>query len=389
MALTTTDLERVLSDARLSFWASIRAEPFSHLPDLYAERERQGLYPDFAAANDHRRWDPRAHLPNVRSILTVMVPVADLSYASKSFQETRIDPDIVRSRVFGRVSRYAWGADYHDVLPWRLEQVAKTLQRQGYIHEYFLAVDTTPLPDRELVVRAGMASFAWNSCVYGSEHGSHYVLGSLLVDKPLPEKQGTSPSILCGSLCQRCLAACPTGALIAPFVLDSRRCLAYITQASGPFPRQYRKALGARIWGCDTCQNCCPMNHPSKRNHEEIPKAQPTVTEGNWWDVTTILQWSKQDFDKACRGTALHWRGKNTLQRNAAIVLGNIGSKAHTPLLLNTIDHHPAPVVRASALWSLAQLDQNLGKRQAQEILLKTEDPLVVEEAVYVAQLEN
>jgi epoxyqueuosine reductase len=260
--------------------------------------------------------------------------------------------------LHGRVSRYAWGEDYHRWLLKRLERLVGRIEAAlGQPVGARCYVDTGPVLERAWAEAAGLGWTGKNTTLIHPRMGSYLFLGAALLDVALPTTPliteptgGATPT--CGT-CTRCLEACPTGALVAPGVLDARRCLSYLTiENRGPIPVALRPAVGVRVLGCDTCQAVCPWNRkPVMANQDESAPAQATL------DLVEALLIGEATFRARYRRTPI-WRATpEGLARNAAVVLGNLGDPAARPHLSRAAEAHPSAMVREHAAWALTRLD--------------------------------
>lgn len=285
-----------------------------------------------------RRADPRSVMPEVRSIVVVA-----MNYYPGEFPPT--------SPRQGRISRYAWGADYHDVMMERLEQLAAWIgEHVGRSVAHRLYVDFGPLLERELAQRAGLGWIGKNTNLIHPMLGSYVFLGELLVDVPL-EPDAAFQDSRCGS-CTACIDACPTGALVSPGVVDARRCISYLTiEHRGPIPEELRPLLGDWVFGCDVCQEVCPWN---KRFARPAP-ASPLEPVRPRLDLIELLTLDECAFRARFRETPL-WRPRRAgLLRNAAVVLGNQGSSAAVPALARACQDESS-LIAEHAGWALDQL---------------------------------
>ncbi|MCR4419250.1 MAG: tRNA epoxyqueuosine(34) reductase QueG [Clostridia bacterium] len=321
-----------------------RAEYDPALARLLETRREQGRYPPFVPADPQLRADPRRYWPPARTLVCLALP-----YPASDGDRP---PDGLR----GLVARSLAGPDYHRVVEAKIRTVANLLLDAGVRFSYRAWVDAVPPVERALAARAGLGFFGRNSCLVHPELGSWFWLGELALDAELPSSlvppAQVFPSDPCGS-CRRCLEACPTGALVAPYELDPYRCLSYRTQARGVIPREYRPLIGERLMGCDTCQEVCPYNRPRR-------KERPSSL--RWWPLESLLDPGSAE---PAAGTALAWRGRGVLARNAAVVLGNGGRPEAVGALAAALERHPSPVVRAHAAWALGRV----GTRAAAEAL--------------------
>lgn len=284
----------------------------------------------------HRRADPRHILPEARSVL-----VAAASYAGA--------PLPALPALHGRISRYAWGADYHEWLLRRLEALVTRLRAEVGPGAARCYVDTGPVLERAWAITAGLGWIGKNGCLIHPRLGSYLFLGVALLEHALPPTPPAPPG-QCGD-CTRCLDACPTGALIAPGVLDARRCLAYLTiEQRGALPEPFRAALGTCVFGCDICQEVCPWNQRPLAAHTASAPPEATL------DLTSALRLTAAEFRVQYRHSPL-WRATPTgLARNAAVVLGNRGDPAALPALEEAAGAHPSKMVREHAAWAIEQL---------------------------------
>jgi epoxyqueuosine reductase len=251
----------------------------------------------------------------------------------------------------GRVSRYAWGADYHDVILRKLHQLAEWIDGQLERRLTYRAyVDTGPLLERELAQRAGLGWMGKNTNLISPKMGSYFFLGELLLDLEL-EPDAPFAEDRCGT-CTACLDACPTGALTAPRTLDARRCISYLTiEQRGAIPEGIRPLIGDWVFGCDVCQEVCPWNGRFARPARE-PAFKPVHAT---LDLVEMLTLDEDAFRNRFRETPL-WRARRAgLLRNAAVVLGNLGDATAVPALERALSD-PEPVVARHAIWALGHL---------------------------------
>lgn len=289
----------------------------------------------------HRRADPRHILPEARSVLVVAA-----SYAS--------GPLPPLPALHGRVSRYAWGEDYHRWLLCRLEALVAHIHAEVGPGAARCTVDTGPVLERAWAVAAGLGWIGKNGCLIHPRLGSYIFLGVALMEAALPPTSPAPPG-QCGD-CTRCLDACPTGALVAPGVVDARRCLAYLTiEHRGAIPERWRAALGERVFGCDVCQEVCSWN---RRALAACAESAPLAEEATL-ALPPLLRLTPDEFRARYRASAI-WRATPAgLARNAAIVLGNRGDPAAIPALEEAAREHPGEVVREHAVWAIKRLRGN------------------------------
>ena len=290
----------------------------------------------------HRHADARRHpaavLQDVRSVVML-----GMNYYPGSEVDKR-DP------TWGRVARYARGADYHDVLRDKLNQLLRWLQgaRPGCLGRG--VVDTAPLLERDFARRAGLGWFGKNTMLLNKRLGSYFFLAALLVDVEL---QSDAPFAAqhCGT-CTACLDACPTAAFVGPGVLDSRRCISYLTiELKSDVPADLRAGVGDWLFGCDVCQEVCPWNRKAPASDMPMRPELAAV------DPTELLGLSHEEFRKRFRGTALTRAKRSGLLRNAALVLGNSGDDRALPALRRALEDEE-PLVREAARWAITEIEK-------------------------------
>jgi epoxyqueuosine reductase len=253
----------------------------------------------------------------------------------------------------GRVARYAQGADYHDVLRQRLNQLLAWVQTQRPGCQGRGIVDTAPLLERDFARRAGLGWFGKNTMLIHKRLGSYFFLGALLLDLELRPDPAQETSH-CGT-CTACLDACPTQAFPEPGVLDARRCISYLTiELRSPVPEDLRGSLDEWIFGCDVCQEVCPWNRKALPGTE--PALQPRA-ELIALDPVELLSLSEEAFRRRFRGTALLRAKRRGLLRNAALLLGNRGDPAALPALRRALDD-AEPLIREAAQWAIEQIER-------------------------------
>ncbi len=321
------------------------ATPFYETRRHLEERRAAGLHGGmaFTYRNPARSTDPGRILPGAQAIV-----VGALRYPSQRPAAATDES----GRGAGVVARYA-SADHYGPLRAALGTVARQLQDEGW--RAAVVADDNALVDREAARRAGLGWYGKNTNLLMPGLGSWFVLGSVVTDAPLPVAIELQPDG-CGS-CRRCLPACPTGALVAPGVLDARRCLAWLVQAPGVFPLEYREALGGRMYGCDDCQEVCPENLAAARRAQGAgpkpgPHDEPRV------DLLEILAATDEQLLARLGRWYIPRRQPRYLRRNALIVLGNTadGGDPAVEATLRRCLGDPDPLIRGHAVWAAARL---------------------------------
>ncbi|MFZ0520187.1 MAG: tRNA epoxyqueuosine(34) reductase QueG [Candidatus Acidiferrales bacterium] len=353
------------------------ADAFAELAD-YSEWLERGYAGEMGYLRDGRRTDPRLALDGARSVIVVA-----LNYNSAqpySTEQAAVPSD---DSPRGWISRYAWGDDYHDVLREKLNALVACMR--GEWPEAFEAhayVDTGPVVERVAAKYAGLGWLAKNTCLINEELGSWLFLGVILTTLELSPSlpTGEPPAAdLCGN-CRLCLDACPTQAFAAPYVLDARKCISYLTiELRGAIPEELRQQMGSAVIGCDICQDVCPWNRKSPVT--QLAAFQPRRVgaksengkekmENSATLFAPELEWlaalSQEEFSRIFRGSAIKrakWRG---LVRNACVALGNSQlsrepeSRARIAALLERLTDSPDEVIAEHAQWALGRLRASL-----------------------------
>jgi epoxyqueuosine reductase len=342
------------------------ADPFDDAERTIVERIREGLMdglPWYYESRARRGCHPTEIMPQAVSIISV-----GLNYHTPAL------PEPSGAALRGRVSRYAWGRDYHKVFEQRLRALVRELRVLGGESARFY-VDYGPIPDRAVAHRAGLGWYGKNTNLLAPGLGSWLFLGEVLTDLPLEPDSPLKKS--CGS-CVACIPACPTNAIPAPYVVDNTRCISYHTiENRGPIPRDLRPLMGDWVFGCDICQDVCPVNHHSE--HAGDPVFAAASIEDQRPDLLTILEFDNEEFERRFRGSPVRRATRAGLQRNACVALGNAGDERAVPALVRALRDGDA-LVRGHAAWALGRI----GGAAAREALAMSSrgetDPWVIEE---------
>jgi epoxyqueuosine reductase len=357
----------------------VRAEKFPEL-GLAKEWLARGYAGEMKYLADERRGNPQSVMPGLRSVI-----VCALNYNSPAPRSVDAFPsDGTEPR--GWISRYAWGMDYHEVLQQKLQSLADILsQRFSEPHEARVYADTGPLHERVFAKHAGLGWLGKNTLLLSAKLGSWFFLGVILTTLDLPPTLGPSElpaPDLCGS-CTKCIDACPTEALVAPYVMDARLCISYLTiELRGTIPEGLREPMGHHVFGCDICQDVCPWNRraPVTQALEFQPRTFPQPSEARSPELLPVtavgaqeeslllprLEWlagmNEEQFRAFFRGSPLKrtkWRG---LVRNACIALGNSHLAPHSShhqrisALLKRLSASSEPSIAESAQWALSRI---------------------------------
>lgn len=348
--------------------------PAADFPELAHLEEwlERGHAGEMRYLQDARRRSLSQAMPGARSVI-----VCALNYntAFPSSTDAPVQANFAAGPR-GWISRYAWGDDYHTVLGQKLETLVGNLRRE--FPERFEArsyVDTGPVVERVAAKYAGLGWLAKNTCLINEELGSWLFLGVILttLDLAAPSAVAETPAPdLCGN-CTLCIDACPTGALVEPYVLDARRCIAYLTiELRGAIPAEWREPIGRQVFGCDICQDVCPWNRRAPAT--PLPQFQPRACDDHSLfspDLEWLVSLSEEEFRAAFRGSPVKrtkWRG---LVRNACVAIGNSGWRPGEPRYgeicarLAELAASGDAVLSEHARWALARLGNSSGLPQA------------------------
>lgn len=259
----------------------------------------------------------------------------------------------------GRIARYAWGVDYHRIFRRRLRVFQALLEdRVGRPVESRLLSDTARTVDRAAAVRSGLGWYGKHSCVIVPGYGSWLMLGEAFLDVAIEASPPLDRD--CGS-CSRCLDACPTGAIVAPYIVDTPRCLSFQTiEQRGAIPRELRTLLGDWVFGCDVCQEVCPYTNAARVVNE--PDFTPNSIENAFPRLEWLLQMTEEQFRAVYAGTAVLRTKRRGLARNAAVALGNHGDPNMVPVLRDALFDHDEPLVRGHAAWALGRIGGSMAR---------------------------
>lgn len=287
-----------------------------------------------------QRGSPKGLWPEVRSVISL-----GMSYAPG------VDPMVLAGEPeVGRISVYAQGADYHDVVKKALKALARWLVAEAGC-ELKVFVDTAPVMEKPLAEAAGLGWQGKHTNLVSRKDGNWLFLGAIYTTLEL--ESGEVHRVHCGS-CSACLTACPTNAFPAPYRIDARRCISYLTiEHKGPIPHEFRGAIGNRIYGCDDCLSACPWNRfadTARRNQAFVPRAELVAPA-----LADLLDLDDPNFRKVFAGSPIKRIGRNRMVRNAAIAAGNSGKASFIPKL-QELSRDEDPVVAEAAAWAVERL---------------------------------
>jgi epoxyqueuosine reductase len=296
---------------------------------------------DYMAKHGTKRSRPAELEPGTRRVISVRM---DYLPNARDMQENLDDPQ----RAY--VSRYALGRDYHKLMRNRLQKLADQISSEIGEFGYRAFVDSAPVLEKAIAKEAGLGWVGKHSNLINSEAGSWFFLGELYTDLALPVDENDTDH--CGT-CTSCLDVCPTQAIIAPYIVDARRCISYLTiELHGPIPVELRPLIGNRIYGCDDCQLCCPWNRFAKLTPEADfqPRHQLDAI-----SLVDAFSWDEQTFLHHTEGSAIRRIGHERWLRNIAVALGNAPTSPDIIKALQARMDHPSALVREHVSWALEQ----------------------------------
>ena len=345
------------------------AAPFTETQEVMLQRIDQGLFsglPWFTPERARLACQPRELLPNARSIIAL----------AASYNADAPEPDATSSLPRGRVARYAWGRDYHAMLRSRLDDLLEAIAAElGYHPGARIFVDSSPLPERAVAQRAGLGWVGKNTNLLVHGLGSWTFLAAVILDIALPEDEPILTH--CGS-CDLCLQACPTGALLTPYVLDNNRCISYQTiENRGAVPTELRPLMGDWVYGCDICQDVCPVNRKAATTGWDA--FTPASQEAAHPDLISLLSMDTPEYQERFRGSAMKRAKQSGLQRNAAVALGNDGNPAAMPALQQA-QQHPDALVRSHVAWAMGRIGGKEARRSIEHARQHESDPQTLRE---------
>ena len=361
------------------------AEEFVQDRAVTLDRLRDGLMdglPWYHEARVLKGTNPQELLPGARSIICL-----GLSY----YQDDNFSQ--VTDRPAGRVARYARLQDYHKVMKKRMREYVDGLSSRLEIPiaaRWY--VDDGPMLDRAAAARSGLGWFGKNTNILTSSHGSWIFLGQVVTDL---EIEPDSPIRKTCGACVRCIDACPTGAIIAPYVIDNTRCISYLTiENRGPIPIEFRPQMQDWVFGCDICQDVCPVNRKAIPADSDIWQQGPSSTgqvENEWkpghrqrgamatLDLMELIEISEEDFRRRFKGSPILRAKREGLQRNACVALGNLGDPVAVPALCRALAEG-GPLVRSHSAWALGQIGTNEACQALEQAIVTESDPQVLGE---------
>jgi epoxyqueuosine reductase len=388
VSLTEEIKERAL-DLGFDLVRVTSAQPFTDAEQALKERIGAHLMDGldwFTAARAEVASNPRALLPDARSVISL-----------GTFYLTDAPRDLTApGDPHGQVSCYAWGDDYHDVIRARLDQLAEYLRTlpspEEAPGETRLFVDTGRMVDRAAAQRSGLGWYGKNTNILTKGWGSWVFLAEIVTTLALEPDAPTGAN--CGR-CEVCLHACPTNAFVAPYMLDNRRCISYLTiELRGSIPIELRPLIGNHIFGCDVCQQVCPVNQRVEARLRrdgrlgasgERLEFQPRAVTGSSPALIPLLALDDEGFRERFRHSPIKRAKRRGLLRNVCVALGNLGDQAAVPALIGALHDHE-PLVRGHAAWALGQLGGDAAQAALLEARTSEADPTVAREVMCALQ---
>jgi epoxyqueuosine reductase len=398
----TTDIKDYAASLGFDLVRVTSAEPFPEREAAIKERISQGLMdglPWFTTERAEVSCDPRALLPDARSVISLA-----------TFYLTDAPRDLTTpGDPHGRLSCYAWGNDYHEVIRAKLEQLAAYLRTRGAEQhgsapgaETRLFVDTGRMVDRAVAERAGLGWYGKNTNILTHGWGSWVFLSEIVTNLELEPDEPLKAN--CGK-CEICLHACPTGAFVAPYVLDNTRCISFLTiEMRGSIPLHLRPLIGNHIFGCDICQEVCPVNiiamerlkragHLGTRGEQKegtggMPFAsdrqrlefRPRSLTGSSPALIPLLKLDEEQFRERFRHSPIKRAKRRGLLRNVCVALGNLGDPVAVPALIETLRAEPEPLVRGHAAWALGRIGGSEAHAALETALASEQDESAIQE---------
>ncbi|HEY5810204.1 MAG TPA: tRNA epoxyqueuosine(34) reductase QueG [Povalibacter sp.] len=297
---------------------------------------------DYMSRHGRKRARPQELVPG-----TIRIVSARMDYLPPDAAPAE---DVLANADLGYVSRYALGRDYHKLLRRRLAQLAEQISEHCQGTRYRAFVDTAPILERAFARDAGLGWIGKHTNLINRSAGSWFFLGEILTDLPLPIDAPASAH--CGT-CTACIEVCPTQAIVAPYELDARRCISYLTiELRGPIPLEFRKAMGNRIYGCDDCQLFCPWNKFAKIAVERDFAVRHGLDAPRLAD---LFAWTEEEFLLRTEGSAIRRIGYECWLRNIAVALGNAPTTDAVVTALRSRAEHSSAMVREHVAWALEQ----------------------------------
>ena len=341
------------------------ASPFDELKNRLIRQQELHYQSGFEEPDIDKRTNPNLLLDGAQSIISIAV-----AYPSKMTNRV-VSKNGERRGIFSRAS---WGMDYHIVLRERLKKL------EAYIKEKVPGalcksmVDTGELADRAVAERAGIGWSGKNCAIITPEFGSYVYLGEMITN--LPFEPDIPMEDQCGT-CNKCIEACPTGALVQGGQINAQACISFLTQTKDMIAEEFRNKIGNRLYGCDSCQTACPVNKGKDFHlHQEV-EPEPEIAKPL---LKPILKLSNRQFKEKFGHVSGAWRGKNPIQRNAMIALAHFKDDSALEDLVDLLNHDSRPMIRATAAWAIGMIAGKESKAILEKALKVESDDTVIAE---------
>ena len=299
---------------------------------------------EYMARNIDKRCAPELLVPGTLTVVSVRMDYLPNAETSEA---------VLNNPLLGYISRYALGRDYHKLMRKRLQKLADYINQFTGDFGYRVFVDSAPVMEKSIAEQAGLGWIGKHSNVISPKAGSWFFLGELFTDLPLPaDHVDTESNNHCGK-CVACIDACPTQAIVAPYQVDARRCISYLTiELHGPIPVEFRKAMGNRIYGCDDCQLVCPWNRFAHMTSEVDYQPRHALDSST---LIALFGWDEATFLSRLEGSPIRRIGHERWLRNIAVALGNAPTSDDVIHALQQHAEHPSELVREHIQWALTQ----------------------------------
>jgi epoxyqueuosine reductase len=297
----------------------------------------------YMARTAERRADVRAVLPSAKSVIVL----ATLYNTPQPYSTSNQDP------TRAAIARYAWGDDYHVVIEQRMQALVDAIREVAGAFDYKAYVDTGPIQERVFAQYAGLGWIGKNTCLINKQLGSWLFLSAIICDLPLETDE--RPLDHCGR-CTLCIDSCPTGAITAPYQLDARRCLSYLTiETKGAIPEEFRAGIGEHAYGCDICQDVCPWNRKAVNSPDPAWQAREGLAAPK---LLELWQRTDDDLRRLLKGSPMKRAGIRRLRRNLAVAMGNSGDPDAAAALAQSCEETSQdPLVKEHVGWALEKLN--------------------------------
>ncbi|WP_042349958.1 tRNA epoxyqueuosine(34) reductase QueG [Bacillus massiliigorillae] len=323
------------------------AAPFRELKDRLIRQQELNYQSGFEEPDLDKRTNPALIFQEPKSIIAIA-----LAYPSKMKEHIQGKKD-ERRGIFCRAS---WGVDYHVLVKQKLQLLETYIMDRHPEARVKSMVDTGELVDRAVAERAGIGWSAKNCAIITPEFGSYVYLGEMITNLPLEPDEPIEDQ--CGT-CTKCLDICPTGALVNGGQIDAQRCIAFLTQTKGYIPDEFRKKIGNRLYGCDSCQTICPKNRGIDLHFHEDMEPEPDIAKPL---LTPILTMSNRQFKEKFGHVSGSWRGKKPIQRNAIIALAHFKEPSSLDALIDVMRNDPRADMRGMAAWAVGKIGGEIAR---------------------------